>query len=106
MPRGRPFAKGHKKLGGRPPGQPNKVTRAVKDFLREITEDPEVQESFRKALIARDRGALQAFLGTVHMVVGKPKESVEVSTSPSMSKLLLLALQAKNEQAKGEAKKT
>ncbi len=97
--RGRPFKKGTPKPAnsGRKKGVRNKVTREVKDFLREMVNDPQVQAAFRKQLVRGDRGAMQAFLGSTHLIIGRPKESVEVSTSPSMSKMLLLALQTANE---------
>lgn len=85
---------------GRPPGTPNKVTKAVKDFLREMVEDPDVQDAFKSQILMGDRGSMQAFLGSVHLIIGKPKESVEVSTSPSMAQLILLALQKSNEKGK------
>lgn len=104
MPRGvvprTVFKKGHdpRRKNGRDKGVPNKITRAVKDFLREMVEDPDVQEAFKNQIVNGDRGSMQAFLGSIHLVVGKPKESVEVSTSPSMSKLLLMALEAANKK--------
>lgn len=32
-------------------------------------------------------------MGAVHLVIGKPRESVEVSTNPGMAELLRLAIQ-------------
>lgn len=44
LPRGKPFAKGHK--GGRPPGVQNKITTTVKEkvlaVFNEIQDDPKV----------------------------------------------------------------
>ena len=98
------FAKGYdpRRKVGRTKGVPNRATKAVKDFLIEVTSDPEVQGAFRQAIIDRDRGALQAFLGAVSFVIGKPKEAVQVQTSPSMSQLLLIALQRANQARREE----
>lgn len=83
---------------GRKPGQLNYVTKAVKDFLRETAEDPAVQQAFKSQILAGDKGSMAAFLGVVAHVLGKPKETVEVSTTPSMAKLLVMALSMKDEK--------
>jgi hypothetical protein len=68
----------------------------------EVTSDPEVQHAFRQAIIDRDRGALQAFLGAASFVIGEPKGAVQVETTPSMSKLVLMALQEANKTRQAE----
>ena len=104
MPRGRPFKKGQPRLpnAGRKPGSLNKLTRDVKEFMRELVDDPEIQDSVRAQILKGDRGAMAGFLGVAAHVVGRPKETVELSTSPSLAKLLVLA--AESAKAKKEEK--
>ena len=92
------FKKGDKKPpnSGRKKGSLNKVTRDVKEFISVITSDPEVQEAVRTAIIERDRGAVQGYLGFVAHKIGRAKETVEVSASPSLARLLLLAGEEKS----------
>jgi hypothetical protein len=106
------FAKGYdpRRKVGRTKGVPNRATKAVKDFFIEVTSDPEVQQAVRQAIIDRDRGALQAFLGAAAYVIPKPMAQVQVETTPSMARLMLLALedanamrQAERERAKAES---
>lgn len=58
------FEKGHPKLpnSGRRAGTPNKASKAVKGFLRECAEDPDVQDAFKGQLQRGDKGEMQAFL--------------------------------------------
>jgi hypothetical protein len=65
---------------GRRAGTPNKFTMVVKDFLRDLVDDPDVQEAVRQQIITGKPGAIQGFLGAVHQVLGKPKEHVEVES--------------------------
>ena len=74
-PRGKAFAKGHKKLGGRGKGSPNKVGFAVKEFFKELVDDPSMQTWFRSTM--KKRGNLPAFLAAVEHVVGKPTQRIE-----------------------------
>ena len=94
MPRGRPFPKGHKKSpkSGRKPGVRNKVTREIRTFFAEMANDPKVQDAFKAQVVRGDRGSMQAFLGVAAHIIGKPKETLQVETTPNMAKLLLLAL--------------
>lgn len=66
------FQKGHSKLGGRAKGTPNRTTRAVKEFLAELVDDPEVQEAVRGRIV---KGDAVAFFRALENVVGKPKEN-------------------------------
>ena len=86
--------------GGRKKGVPNKVPVAVKEFFRAMVEDPDVQDAFRAQVVGGDKGSMAAFLGAAAHVIGKPKETIQVSTTPSMAKLLVMALQAANEKKK------
>jgi hypothetical protein len=78
MMRGKPFPKGHPKRGGRKKGTPNKVTRAVKQFLAELIDDPQVQARLRRRIMEGDTGA---FFRAVEHVIGKPRQSVEQQLS-------------------------
>jgi len=75
-PKGKPFEKGHAKLGGRKKGVPNKTTRAVKEFLAEILDRADVQDAIRQRIL---KGDTAAFFKAVEHVLGKPKQSVGVA---------------------------
>lgn len=68
-PRGRPFAKGNP---GKPPGTLNKTTRAVKEFLAELCDDPDVQQAVKARVL---KGDAIAFFRALEQVVGKPREN-------------------------------
>jgi hypothetical protein len=76
MVRGRPFQKGRPKPpgSGRKKGTPNKATRAVKEFLSQLMDDPQVQARLRQRIM---EGDTWAFLRAVEHVIGKPRQSVE-----------------------------
>lgn len=76
---------------------PNKVTRAVKDFFIELTSDPDVQESFKAVIMQKDKSTAQAFLGAAAHVLGRPRETVQIDTTPSMARLLAMALQQRDQ---------
>ena len=63
-----------------------------------MVEDPEVQEAFRDQMIAGKRGAMQAFLKAAQMVIGRPRQQVEVSTSPNLAQLLALGHKLRQEE--------
>ena len=89
-PSGRPFTKGHGKLGGRKKGTPNVVTRDLKEFLKSFVEnDVEYQENLRERLRAGKTPHMK--LLAAHYSGGKPKDTHEVTT-PTLSNLLKLAL--------------
>jgi hypothetical protein len=67
---------------GRRAGTPNKATKELKDLLRDLVKKPEIQEAIEKQILAGDRGAAQLFIAAMNQVLGKPREAVEVSTSP------------------------
>ena len=79
------FAEKHTKRGpGRPKGSLNKNTRAIKDFLAALADDGQVQSAVRKRIMAGDA---VAFFRAVDHVLGKPKETVDVSM-PQADQLL------------------
>src|SRR5262245_61590818 len=45
------FNRGHKPMGGRPKGSRNKATIEVRDFARQLIEDPAYQERLRQRVI-------------------------------------------------------
>ena len=100
------FKKGDPKPSnsGRKKGTPNRVTRAVNSFIAELADDEEVQEAFRDSLIERDKGAIQGYLGVVAHRIGKPRETVQIDTTPNMAKLLVMALQAGGRAAAKDGK--
>src|SRR5260370_18851712 len=73
------FARGHRKLGGRRPGVPNRVTAEGRELARRLIEDPQYQRSLRRRLIRGEAGHIEAVLW--QYVVGKPKDS-EPPTHP------------------------
>lgn len=106
-PSGKPFEKGkdpRRNSKGRPVGTPNKVTRAVREFLIDLAEDTSVQEAIRDQIKGGDRGSMQAFLGVVAHVIGQPKAKTEIDLSPKMSRLLLMALKPEPEAEPGPVK--
>ena len=72
------YAPGHRAhaKAGRPKGSPNKTTRAIKEFLAALADDGAIQEAVRDRILAGDA---VAFFRAVDHVLGKPKESVEVT---------------------------
>jgi hypothetical protein len=76
MPRGRPFPKGGQKPpgSGRKKGTPNRVTSAVKVFLAELVDDPQVQAAVRRRIV---KGDTTAFFRALDQVIGRAKESVD-----------------------------
>ncbi len=71
-PSGRPFQKGHAKLGGRRGGTPNRATRDVREMFRAIFEDPAYAKSLRERILSGKAPTLEV-LG-FHYVFGKPRE--------------------------------
>ena len=87
------FKKGQKKTpgSGRAKGTPNRVTRAVKEFLIDLTSDVAVQESLRSQILCGEKDAVRGFFLATEHVIGKAKATIELDASPSMSRLLSLA---------------
>jgi hypothetical protein len=72
--RGNPnWVKGHKKVGGRQPGTPNKVPTAVKEWLAKLVDNPDVQAAVEQRII---KGDAVAFFRALDHVLGKPTEKV------------------------------
>ena len=58
-PSGRPVERGHKKVGGRRRGTPNRVSAEMKPLLRSVIEDPEYQAAMRERMIAGKAGHME-----------------------------------------------
>ncbi len=71
------FKRGHKGMGGRPPGSLNRTTLEVREFARHQIEDPEYQASLRGRLIAGKAPQMEMML--FHYAYGKPVERHEVT---------------------------
>lgn len=69
---------------GRKKGSRNKASRAIKEFLVSLADDAEVQDAVRDRIVSGDA---VAFFRAVDHVLGKPKESVDVSM-PQADQLL------------------
>ena len=95
-PSGRPFEKGHQKLGGRKRGTPNRASAEMKEFLRSVIEDPDYQDALRARMIAGKAAHMEQL--AAYYTLGKPQEQVQVQTSPNMAKLLTMAIQASQEE--------
>ena len=76
---------------------PNKLTIEIKEFFRDLVNDPDVQEAFKDGILERDKGFQAAFLGAASHVLGKPRETVQLDTTPGMAKLITMALQVSRE---------
>lgn len=86
---GVPFKKGRAKTGGRQKGTPNKVPVEVREFMRRMIDDPDIQAAMKAKMLIGDG---QLFMKMVEQTLGKPKEEVNV-TSPDMARLLTLAFE-------------
>jgi hypothetical protein len=65
---------GRAKTGGRSKGTPNRATRAVKEFLSGLLEQPDVQDAIRDRIL---KGDTSAFFKALEFVIGKPRQTVE-----------------------------
>lgn len=76
------FQKGRRKTGGRQRGTPNRVTRAVRDFLADLVERPDVQEAVRVRIL---KGDTIAFFRALEHVLGKPRQALEVNQDAAIT---------------------
>lgn len=86
------FRKGSKRppRAGRKKGTPNKVTKAYKDFLQELIDDPQV----RAGMLVRARIGKIDVLAVGDRVVGRPAVQVEVAGLEAMADSYREALKA------------
>jgi hypothetical protein len=76
LPKGvKGFQKGN---AGRPKGCLNKPTRAVKEFLAELCDDPDIQMIVKERIMSGD---ITGFFRALEMVIGKPKQQLEVNAN-------------------------
>ena len=83
-PGGRPFKKGEPRHpnAGRKKGTPNKITRAVKEFLKELVDDADVQAAIKDRIM---RGDAVAFFRALEHVAGKPTETVNAQVKADVT---------------------
>ena len=77
--RGRPFQPGNKFTRA---GVPNKTTRAVKEFLAALVDEPDVQDAVKARIM---KGDAVAFFRALEQVIGKPTERQEIEHSGSVT---------------------
>lgn len=66
------FGKGNP---GRPKGAVNKATREIKEFAREVLEDPEYVESLKARIKAGEASHMEVLLA--HYAYGKPADTLK-----------------------------
>jgi len=78
--------------GGLPPKtvSPNRITRDIKDLLvATVNENPQYQQALVRRMIAGKAPHLETL--AAYYTIGKPREQVQVQTSPGVAELLELA---------------
>lgn len=83
------FQSGHRKVGGRKQGTPNKATVEIKEFARNILEDPAYQKRLRVRIIQGKAERIEALL--YHYAYGKPSENLTASQGTSLAELVLMS---------------
>ena len=73
-----PFALGHKKVGGRKAGTPNKLTEDAREFARRFLGDPDYQRSLQRRLVRGQAPRIELHLW--ELAFGKPR--VEPGEAP------------------------
>src|SRR5262249_45284437 len=75
---GMPFERGHKKVGGRRAGTPNKLTGDAREVARRLLGDPDYQRSLQRRLIRGQAPRIELHLW--ELAFGKPR--VEAGEAP------------------------
>ena len=70
------FTVGHKKMGGRTKGTPNKATVTWKQFVTDLCEDPAVQKSTKESIL---NGKAELIFKAAEHAFGKPTETVKIT---------------------------
>ncbi len=73
-----PFERGHKKVGGRRAGTPNKLTGDAREVARRLLGDPDYQRSLQRRLIRGQAPRIELHLW--ELAFGKPR--VEAGEAP------------------------
>ena len=69
------FRKGRPKTGGRRRGVPNRATRAWRDFVAELVNDPEQQQALAHAIKAHPEMLFKA----AEHAYGRPRQALDVN---------------------------
>jgi len=86
------FKRGHRKVGGRGPGTPNRLTGAAREVAYRLLADPEYQQSLVKRL--RQGVAPRLELHLWELAFGRPRvESEEAPTGAGASEGLVQILE-------------
>lgn len=99
-PSGRSFKKGHKKMGGRKKGTPNRATQEIRAFFTELMHSPEYQASLKARILAGKAVPIEQ-LG-FYYVAGKPTDNLKVE-SPSLAKILEIGVKKGMEKRRAES---
>ena len=87
-----PFERGHKKVGGRRAGTPNRFTGAAREFAQHLIADPRYQQSLVKRL--RQGRAPRLELHLWELAFGRPRvESEEAPEGAGASESLVQLLE-------------
>ena len=79
QPKSNGFKPGHSgNPNGRPKGSQNKVTKAAKDFITELADDPAVQRAVRRKIL---KGDIQGYLGALKYVLRQQPTEIEAKLS-------------------------
>ena len=85
------FKAGHRKVGGRKPGAPNKATVEIKEFARSILADPVYQTKLKQRL--RDGDAPQLEVLMYHYAYGKPTETIKHSGGATLEEIITASME-------------
>lgn len=76
------------RLSGRPAGHPNKVSVAIKEFLRTVLDDPRYRAQFKRRMFSGEIApALEQM--AYHYVIGKPRERIDITAHVGVTTLNL-----------------
>lgn len=82
-PKGKPRDPANR--GGRVAGTPNKATRAVKEFLAELCDDPEIQAAIKERILSGDT---MGFFKALDKMMPDPVKKVELDVNAEWVRVL------------------
>ena len=88
-----PFALGHKKVGGRKAGTPNRLTEDAREFARRFLGDADYQRSLQRRLIRGQAPRIELHLW--ELAFGKPRVESEEAPDGADSSAGLAEILAK-----------